>query len=300
MNQNPDQHETQQLTIDDFDWSHVDIARRAMMSMLKQIILCESRHEDLPLPDSQAARETILVPEIEKAYHRAGTLMMNAIDHAYALNAVLETRKISLAPWTCGRVILETCTLASWLLDGDIVCRERLLRCIKLRIRDIRGQQLHYEMNKDRIKMSNLAVIFEREQSELKSEQTQLRNMALELKLPLDESAFKANRFANLGRTVKATDLVPQYFDTDLEWFQLLSGIAHSNEWAMEGQGMRSDRLGGLGVVRVISPSHAIHLLQKCSEWIGKTNLRRSKVLGMNTDEFQAILDANYPVAWVH
>ena len=90
--------EPQPLRIDDFDWSHVDIARRAMMSLLEQIKTYEGQYDALPLPDSQASREMMLIPQVEKAYHRVGTLMMNAFDHAYALNALPSNPKPCVCP----------------------------------------------------------------------------------------------------------------------------------------------------------------------------------------------------------
>ena len=300
MNQNLDQHETQPLTIDDFDWSHVDIARQAMMSMLKQIIYCESSYEDLPLQDSQASRETILVPEIEKAYHRAGTLMMNGIDHAYALNAVLETRGITFAPWTCGRVILEVCALASWLLDDEITCRDRFLRCMKLRLKDIRDQRLHYKNNIEQITNSSLKSDFDEEQRELTREIERFKEVSRELRLPIRTKRGRPTELENLGRTVKISELVSRYFDDGAEWYQILSGIAHGNEWTMYNFGMRQVHQGELEVVREIVPFRAINLIEKCTGWIGKTTLRKSKVLGMKSDEFQGILDAHRPEEWAY
>ena len=301
MTANPqDTNDRPSYEISDFDWSHADIARQAMMSMLKQVILYESKYEDLPSPDSQAERETILIPDVEKAYHRAGTLMMNAIDHAYALNAVLETRSITLAPWTCGRVILEVCALASWLLDDEITCRERFLRCMKLRLKDIRTQQLHYKNNLDRIVVSSLKSDFEEEQRGLALEIERFKEMSLELKLPIKTKSYETNKFENLGSTVKFAELVSQYFREDAEWYQTQSGVVHGNEWAMYNFGMRQIRPGELNVVREIVPFRAIHLIEKCSGWIGKTTLRKSKVLGMNGDEIQAILETTRPIAWVY
>ena len=301
MNATPDSTNTKkQLTIDDFDWSHVDIARQAMMSMLEQIINCESGHEDLPLPDSQASREAILVPEIEKAYHRAGTLMMNAIDHAYALNAILETRSITFAPWTCGRVILEVCALASWLLEDEITCRERFLRCMKLRLKDIRDQRLHFNNNLEKITNSSLKSDFDEEQRGLTREIEAFKEISGELRLPIKTKRSRSDNLENIGSTVKPTELVSRYFKDDAEWYQTQSGVAHGNEWAMFNLGMSPVRPGELDVVREIAPFRAVHLLEKCSGWIGKTTLRKSKVLGMNSDEFQAILDSTRPFVWVY
>ncbi len=292
-------NEPQPLGIDDFDWSHVDIARRAMMSLLEQIKTYEGQYDALPLPDSQASREIMLIPQVEKAYHRVGTLMMNAFDHAYALSALLETRHLSFAPWTCGRVILEMCALASWLSDNGITCRERILRCVKLRMRDIREQRSHYNANSNRISTSSLMSDFEDEQRGLTVEVSQLRTMASELKLPIKEKLLEPNKFDDLGRSINYTGLVAEHLEGRPEWYQTQSGVTHGNEWAMSNLGMRLVRPPSLEVVASIVPFSAMHLVVKSMEWIGKTMLRNYRLLGLDTDQFQAVLDAHRPEAWV-
>ena len=293
-------NEPQPLRIDDFDWSHVDIARRAMMSLLEQIKTYEGQYDALPLPDSQASREMMLIPQVEKAYHRVGTLMMNAFDHAYALNALLAIRSRAFAPWTCGRVILEACALASWLLDSEIVCRERVLRCIKLRLRDIRDQRLHYKRNLSQISKSSLKSEFEDEQLDLNNELKHLWATARELNLPINEKKLDPGKFEDLGGAIKTIELVVQYLEDTSEWFQTTSGIVHSNEWTMYNLGMRPVRPGTLEVESNLTPFKAMHLIFKSTEWIGNTLTRNYRLLGTSIDEFQGIVDANRPIAWVH
>ena len=287
------------MEVSDFDWSHVDIARQAMVSMLDQIKIHESQYDVTPLPDSQASREMILIPLVEKAYDRAGTLMMNAFDHACALDTLLARRNDHVfAPWTCSRVILEACALASWLLDKEIVCRERVLRCVKLRLKDIRDQRLHYENNLDRIRMSALAPDFEQEQDNLRHELNELLEMACELELPIDDRDFEPSRFANLGGLVKPTELVSRYFEDDPGWYQTLSGVAHGNEWAMYNYGMRQVRQGALEVVPELVPFRAMNLVIKSTRWIGDTTLKKFNLLGMDTDALSSILETHSPEAW--
>ena len=288
------------LEVSDFDWSHVDIARRAMMSLLEQIKTYEGQYDALPLPDSQASREMMLIPQVEKAYHRVGTLMMNAFDHAYALNTLLATRSRAFAPWTCGRVILEACALASWLLDSEIVCRERVLRCTKLGLRDIRDQRLHYQRNLIQISKSSLKSEFEDEQLDLNGELNRLWTTARELNLPINEKNFDLSKFEGLGGSIKTTELVVQYLEDTSEWFQTTSGIVHSNEWTLYNLGMRLARPGTLEVESKLTPFKAMHLVFKSTEWIGNTMTRNYRLLGTSIGEFQAIVDANRPIAWVH
>ena len=296
----PEQSNTERkLTIHDFDWTHVDAARHAMMSFVEQIKAHESQYETLPLTDSQAARELILISEVTKAYDRVGTLMMNAFDHAYALNALLEDRTCTFAPWTCGRVILEACALASWLLDTEIVCRERVLRCTKLRLKDIRDQRLHYINNIERISNSSLKVDFDEEQRDLTREVERLHTIACEFQLPIQDRDIELNRFQNLGSTVKITDLVSQYFPDDAERYQTLSGVAHCNEWTMYNFGMRSVRPWTLEVEPSLVPFRAMHLAIDSTRWIGKTILRKYELLGTDTDEFNLIVNAHQPEAWM-
>ena len=291
--------ESRPMEVSDFDWSHVDIARQAMVSMLDQIKTHESQYDVTPLPDSQASREMSLVPQVEKAYDRAGTLMMNAFDHAYALDTLLARRNHVFAPWTCSRVILEACALASWLLDEEIVCRQRVLRCTKLRLKDIRDQRLHYENNLDRIRMSALAPDFEQEQDDLRRELSRLLEMACELALPIEEMDFEPSRFANLGGSVKPTEIVSQYFGDYSESYQTLSGVAHGNEWAMYNYGMRLVRQGAMEVMPALVPFRVMHLVIKGTRWIGDTTLRKFNLLGMDTDTLSSILEIHRPEAWV-
>ena len=296
----PGQSDTERnLTIDDFDWKHVDVATRAMTSLLEQIKTYENQYGSLPLPDSQAAKETILIPEVTKAYDRAGTLMMNAFEHAHALNAILASRASAFAPWTCGRVILEACALASWMLDNEIFCRERVLRCTKLRLRDIRDQRLHYINNLERISNSNLKADFEEEQRDLTREVERLHAIACEFQLPIQDRDIELNRFQNLGSTVKITDLVSQYFPDDAERYQTLSGVAHCNEWSMYNLGMRLARPGTLEVEPSLVPFRAMHLVIDSTRWIGKTMLRKYELLGTDTDEFNLIVTTHQPEVWM-
>ncbi len=285
--------DTSKRTPSDFDRQDVERARTALYSTCKDIQIDMNRYDHLqPLLDSQASKEREKYPELDLAYNRAGTLILSIIDHAIAEVTLLSDTRFTFSPWTCGRVILELCTWTSWLVNSEIDHTERMLRCLKFRVIDIRAQQLHFQNNQSMIADAGLTSDFKNEQCDLRQEIAELKDLAKRYKLPIKPKYFDEGQFEKLGATIPSiSKLADQYYDNGSHWYASLSGIIHGNEWLMDNFGLRAVQPATLLRETHISPLRSYTLALYSRLWIAETVRRLYALFGWDVDHLDPILE---------
>ena len=182
--------------------------------------------DELPTASSQAEAErgTFTEPDLITHAITCGCLSIASVmDHSSAFFRSSQSPATLFAPWTCARAVLESATIAMWLLDPRIDARVRVGRHLSFRYEGF-VQQKKYDLP---TLAPDLAASIEN------------RIEALEAKA--DHLGFTQLR-KNEKRTGVAqhyptmTDLCQTMLGAKLQ-YKLLCAIAHSQPWALQQVG---------------------------------------------------------------
>ena len=147
-------------------------------------------------PDSLAAVELTdheAKPFVEAAHGQGGQqVLFVSADHILGIGRCLFLPELSFAPWTGARAVLESCSLACWLLDTGITRMERLTRSLNVRL-DEQRQQVRFARRKTDQSENELR----RETEGIASRITHLREVARKLRIP--ENRAKNGNFRDFG-----------------------------------------------------------------------------------------------------
>ena len=183
------------------------------------ISLLQVREKDglQPQTGSPADREmkTFTRPEsVATAFSQGLVATEAAADHLHALDLLITAHSSALAPWTCGRGLLEAAATATWLLDTRIDARERVGRSLALRYATFTEQR---KLAQDDGNVTAAAQIEQRID--------EVDAIAGQLGYPPVND--KNGRRIGIGRYKPSiTDLVDQQFDLK-KMYRIFSGVAH-------------------------------------------------------------------------
>lgn len=212
-----------------FDARYVANLRDAITSFLTDASAYLEAQGWNPAAGSQASaeRQNYVKPgSIVNAWCLAQQLIELGADHLSALAKLLADPVEINAVWTCVRSMLESCGLATWLLDPAIGAKDRAARTFALRFEGMQ-QQLKY------------------------GKATGTPAIALELiekQIAKMENDAVHQGFARLNKNGKrtavampmpaATQTIKATLDEEAT-FRLLSAVAHGHAWAMLGLGYK-------------------------------------------------------------
>ena len=216
--------------------------------------------------DSQASREVSKYSQskaLEAAYIQGmRQYLFVSLDHMLALERSFRPlpQALSLTPWTCARVILESCAKSIWLLDLDITAKDRITRSMNYMLID-QLELLKY-IRSSRSDQSGQLEATEVAKRRAESRITELREQAQEL--DITEKMNKSHKFIGFGPGMPSTlDLVRLSLGRDMvSKYRLFSAAMHGSGWATLTVGARIDRsLHGPKAVPQLSPVHAMLLV---------------------------------------
>ena len=124
------------------NWKSVQQSARALVFIPKSIRDISVHMKYNCASDSKARREIDTCNQsysLETAYAQGiRHYLFVASDHMSALERSLRPmpNRLSLAPWTCVRVILDSCSRSAWLLEEDISSHCRLTRSLNWHLYD--------------------------------------------------------------------------------------------------------------------------------------------------------------------
>ena len=78
---------------------------------------------------------------IANAYSQSGVLLLMAADQLIAISRTLGEPPLTIAPWMCGRALLELTAVASWRIDPRIGVKQRAERSYALRFEGLWQQK---------------------------------------------------------------------------------------------------------------------------------------------------------------
>jgi hypothetical protein len=224
-----------------------------------------------PISPSQAANEltsTTYKELLETAYGQSGMLIEVATDVTTAYAKTLTNPIQTIAPWTLARSILESSSLALWLLDSSIAVNVRLQRSFAIRYEGLVEQSKFARS----IKQNELV------------ESARKRILEVERKAtdagfpPLRDKNGKLNGIGVLMPRV--TELIGQMLDR--EWlYRVLSGAAHCHFWALKHLSFELVDVEPNTIIRTAISGVQIHPMQK--------GLSPINVLGLSAEVLRAL-----------
>ena len=180
----------------------------------------------VPAVGSQAETEknTFARPEsVVTAWGIGATLIEFGGDHVSLFVKTLDSPVEIIACWTCIRSMLESCSVAAWLLDPSIDAKTRVGRVFAHR----------YEGLEQQLK---LGKALGRSAKEIADEEVRIDGIeAIVLKLGYARILNrKGERIGLCQPTPNATEMIENVLGEGV-MYRMLSGVAHGHHWAING-----------------------------------------------------------------
>ena len=172
-------------------------------------------------PACPASRDlsTYADPELVQIAFGQGVLLASvASDQIKALVKSLTEPVLTIAPWSIARNVLESSSIASWIMDPDIDAHERVSRSTAFRFAGLK-QQVKFVR----------ATGYDTAEAEDKIDQLEQRAQAAGHAPILDRNG---NRTSIAQRMPTFTDLVASVFDCEVD-YRLFSAMTHAQPWAL-------------------------------------------------------------------
>ena len=294
------------------DWEIIRKKAEVLDEMPERIGRKIISYNQIPSPDSKASQELKDCQNkelLEGAYNQGVLLLLVSSDHMSALRRTLKPTALSCAPWTCARVVLESCSTGIWLLDTGIDSKERITRSLDLRLEE-HYQQINFCSNDQKQGAESFFSSQETDDviKECKKNIENLKEKAEECGIAERESKkgkrkgeFRYFYFGS-GRP-RISDRIAFRFTeknskkhTKKNTYALLSGVAHSNQWAVGSLSMETtqQRDGFIGAVFKLNPDNAEHLIENTVEWFARTSRTYFSLFGWDLEELWSVLEDGY------
>lgn len=259
-------------------------------------------YNQISFPDSQASQELKDCQDEELlrvAYNQGVFLLLVSSDHMSALRRTLmKPTVLSCAPWTCARVVLESCSTGIWLLDTRIDSKERITRSFNLRWGEQR-QQINFCRN-DQKQGAESSFSSQETDDVIKKCENNIEN----LKEKAEELGIGFKKGKGFGSGLSwISDRIAFRFTgenskkhTKKNTYALLSAVAHGNQWAVASLGMetiqqKEDFIGG---VFRLNPDNAKLLIENTVEWFACTSWTCFSLFGWDLKKLQSVLEDGY------
>ena len=220
--------------------------------------------------NSQAAAESATFSDTEAvrvAYSQASLAITVAGDNTFAIVRALTQPVMTVAPWVLARAVLESASVAAWLLDPKIDASTRVSRSMSLRLKHLRDEVTyarsalarHPGADKDFTK----AIEEGNRRIDGLPSVAQKRSIS-----PGHDKKGKLIGFPDA--TPASTDLADNLGEGDT--YRLLSALAHGRSWAIMPLAARNAGVvAGVPVIEQhLSANSAIFLMAGVAEWFSK------------------------------
>jgi hypothetical protein len=269
---------------------------RNMLSIVRDFFTESSRlnnaYKNEPTSDSIAAHERIVFQNREsvESAHYGGFLSMEiAADHLMAFTDTLTEPANTIAPWTCVRGLLESCSLACWFLNPIIDVKTRVGRYFAFRyIGFVQQIKLYKVGNKGQAE--DVKRVEERIQK--------VESDALKLGYP--RVVNKVGEMDGIGQKMPdITSLIGMTLDREAE-YRLLSAIAHGHHWVTPQIGFRvieftdSDSNIRKGLKKTLEPMFVLYAASIAVTSFAQVLWYAWQLYGWNKEEIGALLDTTY------
>lgn len=151
----------------------------------------------------------------------AGQLIESSGEHVTAFVKTITEPMEPIACWTCVRSMMETSSIAAWLLDPKVDAKTRVGRTFALR----------YEGLDQHLKFCRTAKIAPTEIANEEKRMHSVEDTALTLGYP--KLRGKDGKRTGIGQVMpSATEMIKMMLDEEIS-YRLLSAVAHGHHWAI-------------------------------------------------------------------
>ena len=268
-----------------------------------EVLSVGNAYEGLPAPNSQAGREQATLAELrvpETAFSHVNILLMAAGNGLAALNRALTEPVLTLAPWGLARSVLESSTVAAWLLEPDISVEERARRSLNVRVRDIRREEEYWKsLERDRAPSARTEYALRHLKERL--DQIAQQGSTLGFSPHSDRSGWL--RHVGEAGVPGTTRLTREMFGREDIW-HLLSAAEHGRSWATLALGSRavqpSARSGVSLVEEALPVELALWLINYPLAWFTRPAWNRAALSGWPLARLATVLGEAARVLALH
>lgn len=265
---------------------------KALALLPQQVQEAMGKYNQTPQAGSPAAQESCSAPQhVETAYSFAIQGLLFAFDHMSALRRGLAEPWLTYSPWTCARGVLESCSVADWLLEPSIDYRERVSRSFNFRLQNLRSQMTFFrsepEPPPDAI-------------PNLEGRVAHLRTEARRLAIP--EKRSRQGKLLGFSAGILSyTQLINRFFaesGPSTLGYPLLSAAAHSVNWAVGSLGSTTivDDAGARREPQ-LNPTYALWLILGAVQWLSRPAWSYFVQYGWDLGEAREILEESHNLA---
>jgi hypothetical protein len=205
-----------------------------------------------------------------------------------ALERALTEPVTTFAPWVLGRSVLESASVALWLLDLEIDPKTRISRSMSLRLSHLVDEAKYARSALER--HPEAAEHFEQAGPDV---ERRIRGLVTQAeKLHVVVKRDKNKRVIGFGA---GTPSVTELADTLGEGatYRMLSAAAHGRTWAQLGLSLRRIK-GALAVEQHLSVESALFLIASSVEWFARPVCNYFVLNGWDLKRLQSILEFAY------
>ena len=206
---------------------YLRVMREALSRFYNEIRSFHADHGNDLAPGSPALNEKAASPHPESlvtAWSIATMLIESGGQHVSAFVKTITAPVEPIACLTCVRSMLESCALASWLLDPRIDARTRVRRVFAIRYEEMEQSRKYVQVTGGN--NNHLKVIQELRDRVLKVEQD-AQNLGY--RRVVDK---KGKRIGIGEKMPSATEVIKLMLDEESK-YRLLSAVAHGHNWAI-------------------------------------------------------------------
>lgn len=275
------------------EWRAVEQAAKLLDEMCHRIGGRFGASTVEPSHDSTYAKDSERDGDLAKLIHaRAHDLFLLAIDNARSVARSIQPFPITLAGFTCGRAVLESCSTASWLVDSDdeVKTDGRIRRYFDfilaghVRIRP----QLN---NPEYLTLLEISPADAEKMYQATIDDVLKWSEDLGIQPKMCKGSPRHPVFCETPRG--ATGLADRYFKNGARKYQLYSAIIHGTPWAMDTQWLIRADLDNPYTFKY-QPKRAFSLMTNVITWLTETLRRLLNYMGQDSQEFDDILGGYY------
>jgi hypothetical protein len=228
---------------------YVELLRTSLTRFRDEAAEFVQSHGTDPAAGSIAAteRSSFARPEsLLSAAAIAAVLVESVSEHLTAFVKTITEPVEPIACWTCVRSMLESASIAAWLLEPGIGAQERVGRVFALR----------YEGMEQELKFLNAAGVPAADVKKLEDHIDDVEKIALGLGFS-QKTTRKGERIGIAKQMPSATDIIKQVLGEDLA-YRMLSAVAHGHFWAIHQLSFSKGQPGvadGVAVVELMKSS---------------------------------------------
>ncbi len=243
---------------------------------------------------SQAEEESATFPDAEAvltAYAQAALAITVVGDNMSAIERALTEPVMTVAPWVLARAVLESASVAAWLLEPNINATTRVSRSMSLRLKHLRDQLTYARSALERrpVAQEDFKVAIPKVEDRINGLSVEAQKRGIIPKLD------------KKGKLIGFPDAVPAFTDLadalgEGDTYRLLSGLAHGRSWAILPLAMRNAGVvAGVPIVEQdLSAASAIFIMSAVAEWFSKPVWNYVLLNGWDLSRMKGVLEKAY------